>query len=319
VLSPRRGGSKLIAMRRAFVLGSGLAAAALAGAFFHFDDSLPSSGATQRGQVEAEQPQEPPSVPAERPTSDSGANEDAFAQDPQPTGPSINDQIRRQRRPEPDEATLRADMRKQATQDIRDSYSLLLEDLALPEEQTKDLEALLIDMLIEGMWAGTRTFEIRGRTIPQEERYERIAGVIGDQNLLRFLELEQNSRAYWETQMIASLLRRNDLPLTKAQRDGVFDILVEVNVRYPHTSPPADVDNKSIEWIEHVLRQYEEHDRHVMELAPSVLSQDQVVRLFAKYESMARERLDSVERAKKLKAEQPGRFRGWSYSPGSWK
>jgi hypothetical protein len=305
-------------MRRAtFALASGLAAAVLAGALLYVHDSLPSLGASHSGRIEAAQPQQPLSPGNEQKRPDSDSNEEAVADEPSP-GASVNDRIRRQRRPEPDEATLRADMRKQATQDVRDSYSLLLEDLDLPSEQTKDLEALLIDMLVEGMWSGTSTFEIRGREIPQQERYERIAGVIGDHNLLRFLELEQNSRAYWETQMIASLLRRNDLPLTKIQRDGVLDILVEVNARYPHTAPPADVDDESVEWIEHVLMQHDEHDRHVMELAPSVLSQDQVVRLFAKYQSMSRERVDSVERAKKLKAEQPGKFPGWFYSPGSW-
>ncbi|HSC13938.1 MAG TPA: hypothetical protein VLI71_02425 [Gammaproteobacteria bacterium] len=318
MLSPQRGGSKLIAMRRAtFVLVSALTAAVVAGALLYSHDSLPSSVASHSGRIEAVQPQQPPSAGNEQTGPDSDSNEEAVAQEPSP-GASVNDRIRRQRRPEPDEATLRADMRKQAAQDVRDSYSLLLEDLDVPAEQKKDLEALLIDMLVEGMWTATSTFEIRGREIPQQERYERIADVIGDQNLLRFLELEQNSRAYWETQMIASLLRRNDLPLTKTQRDGVFDILVEVNARYPHSSPPADVDDESVEWIEHVLMTHEEHDRHVMELAPTVLSQDQVVRLFAKYQSMSRERVDSVERAKKLKAEQPGRFRGWSYSPGSW-
>jgi hypothetical protein len=96
----------------------------------------------------------------------------------------------------------------------------------------------------------------------------------------------------------------------------VFDILVEVDALYPRTSPPADVDNDSEEWMEHVLAQYDEHDRHVIELAPSVLAQDQVVSLFNQYQRMSRERVDSVERSRKLRAERPGA--GWFFSPGSW-
>ena len=79
--------------------------------------------------------------------------------------------------------------------------------------------------------------------------------------------------------MIASLLRRKDLPLTKTQRSGMFGILVEVGSRYPETPAPTDVDDDSVEWIEHVLVQHDEHDRHVIELATSVLSPDQVVHL----------------------------------------
>ena len=118
--------------------------------------------------------------------------------------------------------------------------------------------------------------------------------------------------------MIASLLGRNDLPLSKTQRAGVFEIVVDVDARYPLLPPPADLDTESAEWIEHVLMQYDEHDRHVIELATSVLSPDQVVRLFAQYQSMSRQRIASVERFKKLKAERPGEFPGWAFTPGSW-
>ncbi len=303
-------------MRRAtFVLASTLAAAVLAGALLYHQDSLPSSVAVP-GQTKTAQPQETPTISAERPAPQADQKDGAVAADQEVSRSSVNDEIRRRRTPEPDEATLRADMRKQATQDIRESYSLLLGDLDVSAAEKQDLEAVLIDMLVEGMWTGTSTFQIRGRKIPQQERYERIAAVIGDQKLLNFLELEQNVHAYWETTQVARLLRRNDVPLTEKQRDGVFDILVEVDALYPRTSPPPDVDNDSEEWMEHVLAQYDEHDRHVIELAPSVLAQDQVVSLFNQYQRMSRERVDSVERSRKLRAERPGA--GWFFSPGSW-
>jgi hypothetical protein len=93
----------------------------------------------------------------------------------------------------------------------------------------------------------------------------------------------------------------------------VLEILIDVSARYPRIPPPADIDRDSVEWIEHILNQYDEHDRHVIDLAPSVPSPNQVARLSEQYQRMARERVDSVERARKLKAEQPDNFRGWFY------
>jgi hypothetical protein len=299
-----------------------LAAGPLAAVLIRDFGSQRFPGATDPPQ--AEQPErmqfaghQTPSTDVEFDASHPEANEAVTHDEQRPNSPNDSRGTSRNRL-ERDEATARADIRKSATEEVRDSYALLLEDLTLTLEERNDLVALLIEMQIEGMWSRGSTWEIRGRNIPDQERYERIAAVIGDQKLLAFLELQQNQRAYWETTQIARLLRRRGIPLTETQRDGVFEILVEVNARYPHTSPPTDVDDDSVEWIEHVLMQYDEHDRHVIELAPSVLSQDQVVRLFAQYQSMSRERVSSVEHAKKLKVEQPDKFRGWFYSPGSW-
>jgi hypothetical protein len=210
-------------------------------------------------------------------------------------------------------------MRKQATQDIRLSYSLLLEHLDVPPEQREGLEAVLIDMLVEGMWTGTSTFEIRGREIPLQERYERLAAVVGDQKLLEFLALEENVRAYGETALIARLLRRKDVPLTQTQRDGVLDILVEVHARYPYEEPPAELDRRSDEYIDHRLKQLDDVDRHVVELAPSVLSPTQVAYLFGAYDYMSRERRSDVERQKERKAAGDPLFMrfGWT-TPGRW-
>jgi hypothetical protein len=304
-------------MRRATLFsGFGLAAPVLAGALFYFRDSLPPAVASHADPIEAAQPQ-PIAAAGQQTRPDSGSNEEAVADEP--SGASINDGIRRQRRPEPDEATLRADMRKQATQDMRGSYSLLLEDLDVLPEQRQNLETLLIDMMVEGMWTATRTFEIRGREIPLQERYERIAAVIGDQKLVEFLALEQNRYAYAETTQIARLLRRKDAPLTDTQRDGMFEILVDVHARYPYEEPPAELDRRSDEYIDELLRQTDDVDRHVIELATSVLSPAQVAYLFGAYDYMSRDRRSDVERQKKRKAAGDPLFMrvGWT-TPGRW-
>mgnify|MGYP003576644304 FL=1 len=220
---------------------------------------------------------------------------------------------------ERDEATVRADIRKHATEDVRDSYALLLEDLTLTPEERKDLVALLIEMQIEGVWSRGRTWEIRGREIPALERYERIAAVIRDQKLLAFVELEQNRQAYWETTQIARLMRRKDVPLTEKQLDGVFDMVVEVNARYPYRPPPTELDRNSAEYIEFVLTETDELDRHVVELATSVLSPTQVVHLFNAYDFMSRDRRSDVERQKKRRAAGDPLYTkvGW-VTPGRW-
>jgi hypothetical protein len=181
------------------------------------------------------------------------------------------------------------------------------------------LEAVLIDMQVESTWSATSTFEIRGREIPQQERYDRIAAAIGDHKLVEFLALHENIRAYWETTQIARLLRRKDLPLTETQREGMFNILVEVHTRYPFEEPPAELDRQSDEYMEQMLTQTDDVDRHVVELAPSVLSPTQAAHLFNAYDFMSRDRRSDVERQKKRRAAGDPLYlhAGWT-TPGRW-
>ena len=256
-----------------------------------------------------------PSTAAEPKRSDPAPTEEAVGQNQPPSSSSVNDEIRRQRRPKLDEAEIRARIREQATSDVREGYSLLLEDLPLSAEEKADLVALLIEMNVERTWSG----EIRGRTIPDQERYERIAAVIGDQKLLEFLELEQNLPAYWETTQIARLMRAKQQPLTQEQRSSMFDVVVEVRTQYPYRQPPSDVDRNSDDWIDHTLAQADEFDRHIVELAPSVLSPTQVAHLSSAYDFMSRDRRSDVERQKKRKAAGDPLYTkaGWM-TPGRW-
>jgi hypothetical protein len=311
--------------RATFVFASVLAAAVIAGALLYFHDpgtpaaALRSPVAVNPRQIEAMQSQEPPPSAIQPNTSELTGDEEAVAQNQQPPSSNINDEIRRQRRPEPDEATLRADIRKEATREIRESYALLFEDLDLSPLDQEKLEAVLIDMQVESTWSSTRTFEIRGREIPQQERYDRIAAVIGDRKLVEFIALHDNIRAYWETTQIARLLRRKDVPLTEAQRDGVFEILVDVHTRYPFESPPGELDRQSDEYIEHILTQTDDVDRHVVELAPSVLSPTQVAHLFNAYDFMLRDRRSDVEMQRKRRAAgDPLYMRAGWMTPGRW-
>ena len=316
MLSLRHHGSKLVNMRRAFVLASVAAAAVMAAALLYYrDDSSPRSATPLPGQTGAPELEGVPSTSAELTSSDLAPTEGGAAQNQPPPSSSVNDEIRRQRRPKLDEAEIRALIREQATNDVRLGYSLLLEDLPLSVEEKADLVALLIEMQVERAWSG----EIRGRTIPDQERYERIAAVIGNQKLLEFLELEQNLPSYWETTQIARLMRAKQLPLTEEQRGSVFDVVVEVRARYPYRQPASDLDRNSDEWIDHDLAQADEFDRHIVELVPSVLSPTQVAHLSNAYDFMSRDRHSMIEMQRKRRAAGDPLFSkmGWS-TPGRW-
>ena len=189
-------------------------------------------------------------------------------------------------------------LRQQAMRDIQAAYSLLFEDLDLPTQEQADLVALLAQMQSEGAW----TSDTRGRTISAQERSDRIADLIGDPKLQEFLALESNLVAYSESQRIALLLQRNSVPLTQTQREGLFDILV--GVRDWYQAPPAKIE--SIEQLEQFLIQLDEYERHVVELAPSVLSANQVVHLFERYQRGSRLRADALALQRKFRAEHPG-------------
>jgi hypothetical protein len=311
-------------MRRATLLAvSTLAAAAIAGALLYRPGSrpdnpgsVPASSAVEVVPPQATQSppaaaaETEPNVSAPEPSGDVAA-QSARSADP----PGYSEAIRR-RGPPRDEATILADLRKLARQDLQQTYSLLLDDLELTPRQREDFIAVLVELHVESAWTGDPGgFQKRGRTIFPQERQDRIAAAIGDEKLDEFLVLEVNLGAYWETQQIASLLRRKGLPLTKTQRDGVFEILIEVRDRYPQTEP--DVDSESPEYIEHQLAQMDDFDRHVVELAPSVLAATQVAHLFDEYQWMARQRIDLVELQKERRAERPGRGVGWTV-PARW-
>ena len=126
--------------------------------------------------------------------------------------------------------------------------------------------ALLVELQIEAHMVGSRDgVQRRGRTIGPQERHERIAAVIGDEKLDELLLLEVNRGAYWETQQIASLLRRQRRPShRRAARWSVRDTRggsrpVSGNL------PPDELDPRSVEHLEHSLTQLDEFDRHVVE------------------------------------------------------
>lgn len=204
---------------------------------------------------------------------------------------------RGRRTPLDDENTHREAWREEATQAVRDSYALLLEDLDLTAREKDALLALLIEIQV----AGATTPYTHGRSMNEHERSDRIATIIGDGKLQEFLALERSVAAYAEVQKIGAVLRQNDAPLTGTQREGLLKILVQMRDEYP---APA-LDN-SIESLERALAQKDEYQRHVTELAPSVLSPNQVTYMFEQYQYMSYQRATALEVQKQWRADHPG-------------
>lgn len=300
-------------MRRGtLVLASSLAAAAVAGALVYLRSQPPSSlvEATRSSTETAEQ-QPPSRADVSRGLS---AGEPIVAAAPDEQRPTLPvDEPTARRSTLADEATQRELLKKSTLDDVRIAYTLLLKDLSLPEQDEKDLIALLVDMQTERAWTSYQ----KGRKISEQERSDRIAAVIGEQKLEQFLELEKNGQAYWETYQIALLLQRRGAPTNPAQRDEMFDLLVDVRAQYPTTPPPEQLDRNSAEYMAHILRQTDDFDRHVIERAPGVLSPTQVAYLFQAYDRMSRERIDDFEWQKKMRADRPDQDFGWM-TPARW-
>jgi hypothetical protein len=199
-----------------------------------------------------------------------------------------------------DEDTTRKEVREDSTQDIRNWYSLLLEHLDLTPSEKEALIAFLIEDLI----AKTRTPYASGIGMDEQERSNRIAAIIGDSKLQQFLALARNLSSYRDVARVGLVFQEKGAPLTDAQQDGMLKIFVEVRDQL-EWMPPADVERRSIEGLEHRLTQEDDFDRLVLELAPVVLSPKQVQYLFERYQALSYWRAASLERQRKARTDNP--------------
>jgi len=191
------------------------------------------------------------------------------------------------------------DARDRITREVEESYSLLLKHLGLSSREQDAVRALLIEMQIAAVRAGYEG----GPTLDEQERSSKLADVIGDTKVQQFLALERDIAKYWEAATIGSVLGRDGVPLTDTQRDGLVKMLVDF--RDYSTAPPSDLDRDSIEFVEFEVAQRNEYERHVVELAPSVLSSRQVTSLFELYQYQSEWRAAEIERQKQLRIQNP--------------
>jgi hypothetical protein len=199
-----------------------------------------------------------------------------------------------------DEAISRKEIRGEVTRDVHGIYRLPIAGLGLTSSQ----QDALLSFLIEDEIARTRTVYSSGIGMDEEERSARIAAIIGEAKLEQFLALEQNIHEYREVYYVQSMLKEKGTPLTDTQQVGLAKILVDVR-KHIDMKPPAPIESKSIESLEHTLDRLDEYERLALELAPSVLSAKQVKHMFERYQALSHSRADALELQKQRRADNP--------------
>ena len=190
-------------------------------------------------------------------------------------------------------------VREGATHNVQKLYSLLFEHLDLTPSEKDALRSLLIEDRI----ASTTTQYSRGKHIDEQDQSNRIAAIIGDPKLQQFRALERNLGSYADVQYVESVLQRNAIPITEAQRDRMLEILIEVQ-NQELTLPGADAERGSIEYLEYRLAEMDERERLVLEQAASVLSAEQVRYMFERNQRLSYQRADALEVQQKARADE---------------
>lgn len=185
-------------------------------------------------------------------------------------------------------------LREDAVRYTHDAYRLLFEDLGLTADETAELFAYLVEVRIAGAWTRYRN----GREITEEERTNAIRALIDDAKTQEFLNLEANLVSYHETSRIEALMGRSEAALTTAQRDRLFETLVETRA--------ALVDLPDFASIEDRLTWMNERERRVMEIVPSFLTGQQVVYLDRQYQKCSQQRVAFLERESRRESQNPG-------------
>lgn len=187
-------------------------------------------------------------------------------------------------------------LRDDAEQEIPKDYSLLFNHLELTQSEKQELSSLLVELRV----ASTYTPCKQGTKAHPQDRSEMIEAIIGPQKLARFLSLNQNMYEYGEIKFVDCVLNNNESPLTDAQRDRLFEIIVEIAAR-EEKLPGADAERRSIEYLEYRLAELNERTRLFLELAASELSAEQFGYLFDEYQRLSYRQADALERQKRAR------------------
>ena len=143
---------------------------------------------------------------------------------------------------------------------------------------------------------------MRAKKIDPQARSQEIAAIIGETKLQQFLSLEHYLGQYSEVLYMQAILEEDGVPMTESQRNSMLEILIKIQDENL-TLPGADADLDSIEYLEYMVEIMNERDRLVFEQAPSILSGEQVERLFAQYQLESNRRAEALERQKKARSQ----------------
>ena len=189
-------------------------------------------------------------------------------------------------------------IKEQTTREVTPVYTLLFARLNL----TSSERHALLDFLIQDGIARTSTSCVRAMKIDPQARSQEIAAIIGETKLQQFLSLEHYLGQYSEVLYMQAILEEDGVPMTESQRNSMLEILIKIQDENL-TLPGADADLDSIEYLEYMVEIMNERDRLVFEQAPSILSGEQVERLFAQYQLESNRRAEALERQKKARSQ----------------
>jgi hypothetical protein len=209
---------------------------------------------------------------------------------------------------------LKDEVRNQAAENVDQSYSLLFDQLGVTPSERDALTQLLVDVQMLSNTVAYASGEVImvAEPMDSEERLSRIAAIVGDRRLEQFLVLERNIPVYLRVERIGSVLEQRGLPLTATQRTGLVERLLSVEAQYGQI---PSFESNTIESLEAHFAGLDEYDRPVLELAPSVLSSDQVVQVSQLYQSVSYRRAAALEVQRERRARYPDRNVPL-YSPG---
>ena len=199
-----------------------------------------------------------------------------------------------------DEAYVREMVRTTSIERTQKRYSLLIEMLELTPAE---IDALF-EFLVEDTIASTKTKYSDGLGLDEDERLARLQEILSDEKLQQFLAYERNRADFRELQSVQSMLQQKGVPLTEAQRDGMLEILIDVQKQLD-PKRPSHIERGSIESLEWSLGQLDEYDRLVTELASSVLSAKQVEYMFERNQKYSYERASELTWHKERLAADP--------------
>lgn len=197
------------------------------------------------------------------------------------------------RNPASDEAARKAaeeKAREVVARRIQANYSLLISEMNLSETETERLLAALVEYQLLTL----STEYAERQYLEERERQPRLLSVLGDARLRHFLELERNLSAYGEAYKINRMLEQNGAPLSTEQVSQLVEVLVQVKSQSEVRSD-KDGSGGLLNYLEDKISARSEFERHVLELAPSVLTPKQTIYLHEQYEFLSYQRANSLE------------------------
>ncbi len=197
-----------------------------------------------------------------------------------------------------DEEASRKEDREESIRLVQKNYSPIFEQLDLTAEE-KDA---LSDLFVEVYTVGRTSSYTKDERIDEQERLNRIEEIIGFARMQELLSLERNIPQYREIERIDAMLQAKEAPLTDGQRDRMLEILIDVRGSEKAVADPK-AKPSTMDALESQLAEMDEYDRLVLELAPSVLTSEQVEYLFERYQNQSYRRAAVMEMQKKARAD----------------